>query len=90
MTKFIYIFRYALLALAVSITLFAGGFLLFTNAIERDSSTPQAAEGVVALTGGKDRIGQAWAVNRRAWRFSWLGLRAGVVAVAGVGFRAWV
>jgi uncharacterized SAM-binding protein YcdF (DUF218 family) len=60
MTKFVYIFRYTLLALAVSITLFAGGFLMFTNAIERDSSAPQAAEGVVALTGGKDRIGQAF------------------------------
>ena len=62
MTRFVYIFRYALYVLAVSITLFAGGFLLFANAIVRDSGPPQAAEGVVALTGGKDRIGQAFKV----------------------------
>jgi uncharacterized SAM-binding protein YcdF (DUF218 family) len=62
MTKIIYILRYALFALAVCVTLFTGGFLLFTNAIERDISTPQAAEGVVALTGGKDRIGQAFKI----------------------------
>jgi len=60
MTKIVYILRYTLFALAVCVTLFCGGFLLFANAIERDSSTPQAAEGIVALTGGKDRIGQAF------------------------------
>jgi uncharacterized SAM-binding protein YcdF (DUF218 family) len=60
MTKIVYILRYALFALAVCVTLFTGGFLLFANAIERDSSAPRSAEGVVALTGGKDRIGQAF------------------------------
>lgn len=60
MTALVRIFRYALYVLAVAVTLFAGGFLLFANAIERDAGTPRAAEGVVALTGGKDRIGQAF------------------------------
>ena len=52
--------RYILLGIALAGVLFATGFMLFVNAIERDSSTPQAAEGVVALTGGKDRIGKAF------------------------------
>ncbi len=60
MTRVVSIFRYAILALAVSALFFAGGFVLFTNSIERYSGTPKAAEGVVALTGGKDRIGSAF------------------------------
>ena len=32
---------------------------LFAGTIERDSGVPQAAHGIVALTGGKDRIGEA-------------------------------
>ncbi|MHA1164499.1 MAG: YdcF family protein [Alphaproteobacteria bacterium] len=60
MTAFVRLFRYAFYVLAIAVTLFAGGFLLFTNAIDRDAGTPQAGEGVVALTGGKDRIGQAF------------------------------
>lgn len=52
--------RYVLLGLALVCVLFVVGFFAFVNAIERDSSTPQAAEGVVALTGGKDRIGKAF------------------------------
>ena len=35
------------------------GFVLFANTIERDTGVPQAAHGIVALTGGKDRIGEA-------------------------------
>ncbi len=52
--------RYLVFGIALAGAVFAAGFLLFVNAIERDSSTPQAAEGVVALTGGKDRIGKAF------------------------------
>ena len=62
MTAFVRLFRYAFYVLAMAVMLFAGGFLLFANAIDREVSTPQAAEGVVALTGGKDRIGQAFKV----------------------------
>lgn len=52
--------RYVLLGLALGCVLFVAGFFAFVNVIERDSSAPQAAEGVVALTGGKDRIGKAF------------------------------
>lgn len=62
MTAFVRLFRYAFYVLAMAVMLFAGGFLLFANTIDREVSTPQAAEGVVALTGGKDRIGQAFKV----------------------------
>lgn len=51
--------RFVLLGLVLAGILFAGGFLLFVQSIERDEITPQAADGVVALTGGKDRIGDA-------------------------------
>ncbi len=60
MAAFVRTLRYILLGIALAGVLFATGFMLFVNAIERDSSTPQAAEGVVALTGGKDRIGKAF------------------------------
>ena len=60
MTGFIRLFRYALYALGIAGMLFAGGFVLFVNAIGREKSALPAAEGVVALTGGKDRIGQAF------------------------------
>lgn len=52
--------RFILLGGALAGVLFAAGFAMFVNAIERDSSSPQAADGVVALTGGKDRIGKAF------------------------------
>jgi len=39
--------------------LLVAGFFLFAAAIERNSGVPQAAHGIVALTGGKDRIGEA-------------------------------
>lgn len=52
--------RYLLLGVMLGGVLFAAGFLAFVNEIDHDSSTPQAAEGVVALTGGKDRIGKAF------------------------------
>lgn len=51
--------RFVLLGLALAGAVFVGGFLLFVQTIERDEVAPQAAEGVVALTGGKDRIGDA-------------------------------
>ncbi len=60
MTALVRLFRYVLYVLAIAVTLFAGGFLLFANEIDRIARTPPAAEGVVALTGGKDRIGQAF------------------------------
>jgi uncharacterized SAM-binding protein YcdF (DUF218 family) len=52
--------RYIVIGAVLGGVVFAVGFLLFVNAIERDSSTPMAAEGIVALTGGKDRIGKAF------------------------------
>ncbi len=52
--------RYIVFGIALAGAVFATGFVLFVNAIERDSSTPQAAEGIVALTGGKARIGKAF------------------------------
>lgn len=52
--------RYFVIGLTLSGALFAAGFLLFVNAIDRVSHSPQAAEGIVALTGGKDRIGKAF------------------------------
>ncbi len=51
--------KFGLIAAGLAGALFAGGFLLFVNTIPRDSGAPQAAEGIVALTGGKARIGQA-------------------------------
>ena len=51
--------RFLLLGAGLAGFLFAGGFLLFANAIQRDVRMPQAAEGIVALTGGKARIAQA-------------------------------
>ena len=60
MVSIVRIARYILLGLALAGVLLTAGFLLFVNAIDRDSSAPQAAEGVVALTGGKDRIGKAF------------------------------
>lgn len=60
MAVFVRALRYIVLGVALGGALFVAGFLAFVNAIERDSSTPQAAEGVVALTGGKDRIGKAF------------------------------
>ncbi|MDA7947782.1 MAG: YdcF family protein [Hyphomicrobiaceae bacterium] len=44
---------------AIAGVLVVAGFVLFANAIERDTGVPQAAHGIVALTGGKDRIGEA-------------------------------
>lgn len=52
--------RYVFFALALAVVLLAGGFLLFAQTIERTEVSPEAAEGVVALTGGKDRIGEAF------------------------------
>lgn len=60
MTGLVRLFRYAFYALTVAGMLLAGGFVLFVNAIDRKGSKLPAAEGVVALTGGKDRIGQAF------------------------------
>lgn len=59
--------RYGFLALVLAVVLLAGGFLLFTQAIERDEVPPaEAAEGVVALTGGKNRIGEAFELLTKA------------------------
>jgi uncharacterized SAM-binding protein YcdF (DUF218 family) len=52
--------RYLLLAVVLAGILFAGGFVLFAHSIERGEVMPQAAEGAVALTGGKARIGEAF------------------------------
>lgn len=52
--------RYVLWAAALGLVLLAGGFLLFTQSLERREIAPEPAEGVVALTGGKDRIGEAF------------------------------
>lgn len=60
MAVFLRMLRYVLLACALAGALFVAGFLAFTSAIDRDTATPQAAEGIVALTGGKDRIGKAF------------------------------
>lgn len=57
--------KYVLLGAGLAGALFAGGFLLFANMIARDTGMPQAAEGIVALTGGKGRIGQAVALLAR-------------------------
>lgn len=52
-------FKFVLLGAGLAGLLFAGGFLVFANAIVPDTGVPRSAEGIVALTGGKDRIGQA-------------------------------
>ncbi|MFQ5625605.1 MAG: YdcF family protein, partial [Methyloligellaceae bacterium] len=52
-------FRFLLLGAGLAGVLFAGGFLLFANAIQQDVRMPKVAEGIVALTGGKARIAQA-------------------------------
>ena len=48
-----------LLGAVLAGVLFASGFVLFIGSIQRDTRAPQAAEGIVALTGGKARIGKA-------------------------------
>jgi uncharacterized SAM-binding protein YcdF (DUF218 family) len=48
------------LGLAAAAGLFALGFVMFTQAIDRNEVKPPPADGVVALTGGKDRIGEAF------------------------------
>lgn len=62
--------RYVLWAAALGIVLLAAGFLAFAQSIERRETVPEAAQGVVALTGGKDRIGEAFEllVNGKAKR----------------------
>lgn len=52
-------FRFFLLGVSLGGILFAGGFLLFASAIRQGADAPLAAQGIVALTGGKARIGQA-------------------------------
>lgn len=52
--------KFVLLAAVFLCVFLAGGIFLFVQAIERDAETPQAAEGIVALTGGRERIGQAY------------------------------
>ena len=52
--------RYVLWAAALGVVLLAAGFLFFAQSIERLEIVPEPAEGVVALTGGKDRIGEAF------------------------------
>ncbi len=59
MTAAIRVLKFLLLGAGLAGALFAGGFLLFANAIQRDDIALQAADGIVALTGGKARIGQA-------------------------------
>lgn len=51
--------RFFLLGVSLVGVVFAGGFLLFASTIQRDDSVPRAAQAIVALTGGKARIGQA-------------------------------
>ena len=51
--------KFILLGVSLGCVLFAVGFLLFASAIQRIDSAPRAAQGIVALTGGKARIGQA-------------------------------
>lgn len=62
MTKALRAIKIFLTLVAVAAVAFAGGFFLFARGIAKTSVQPVSAEGVVALTGGKDRIGQAFAV----------------------------
>lgn len=59
MTAFVRLIQLAVAGVAIAGVLIVAGFVLFANAIERDTGVPQAAHGIVALTGGKDRIGEA-------------------------------
>lgn len=53
--------RYGFIALVLAVVLLAVGLLLFTQTIKHVEVPPtEAAEGVVALTGGKNRIGEAF------------------------------
>jgi len=53
--------RYGFLALVLAAVLLAAGFVLFAQKIERVEVPPtETAEGIVALTGGKNRIGEAF------------------------------
>lgn len=51
--------RYGFLALVLAVVLLAGGFLVFAQNIARSEVPPEAAQAAVALTGGKNRIGEA-------------------------------
>jgi len=59
MAAFIRLVRIVVAGVLVVCALLVIGFFLFAGTIERDSGVPQAAHGIVALTGGKDRIGEA-------------------------------
>ncbi len=59
MAAFIRLIQIAVAGALIACVLVVGGFVLFANTIKRDSGVPQAAHGIVALTGGKDRIGEA-------------------------------
>lgn len=59
MTAVLRALRYVLLGAGLAGLLFAGGFVYFTYMIEHETGVPHPAEGIVALTGGKARIGQA-------------------------------
>lgn len=51
--------RFFLLGVMLGGVLFAAGFALFASAIQQGTGAPRAAQAIVALTGGKARIGQA-------------------------------
>ncbi len=52
-------FKFFLFGVGLGGVLFAGGFLLFADAIQQGTGAPRAAQAIVALTGGEARIGQA-------------------------------
>lgn len=54
------VIKFVSLAGVLVLALLAGGFLLFAQSIQVKEIEPEAAQGVVALTGGKDRIGEAF------------------------------
>lgn len=52
--------RLTVLAVLAGVVLLGAGFLMFVNAIQRSESPPaQEADGIVVLTGGAQRIGDA-------------------------------
>lgn len=51
--------RFFLLGVMLGGVLFAAGFAVFASAIQQGTGAPRAAQAIVALTGGKARIGQA-------------------------------
>ena len=59
MAAFIRLVRIVVAGVLIVCGLLIAGFFLFAGTIKRDAGVPQAAHGIVALTGGKDRISEA-------------------------------